>query len=47
MKHDGRHKSCELIEPFDMDVGSSENMTPVYAFVLGLEWQICGQKLLQ
>jgi hypothetical protein len=47
MKNDERHNSCEMIEPFDIDDGSLKNMTPEYAFVLGLKWQIFKQKLLQ
>ena len=34
-----------LIEPFDTDDGSLKDITPEYAFVLGVEWQLFRQRL--
>jgi len=34
-----------LVEPFDIDDGSLNTMTPEYAFALGVEWQLFRQRL--
>jgi hypothetical protein len=41
-----KNDEFELIEPFDLDDGSLEEVTPKYAFALGVEWSLFRQKLL-
>ena len=35
-----------LVEPFDVDDGSVEDLSGEYTFALGVEWQLFRQKLL-
>ena len=35
-----------MLEPFDLEDGSLKNVTPEYAFALGVEWHLFRQQLL-
>lgn len=36
-----------MLEPFDVEDGSLKNVTPEYAFALGVEWHLFRQQLLE
>jgi len=38
-------QTSRLIEPFDIDDGSLQGITPEYAFALGVEWTFFRQRL--
>ena len=44
MKEKGKG-SFELVEPFDMDDVSLSGLSPQFAFILGVEWQVFRQRL--
>jgi hypothetical protein len=38
-------ENSELVEPFDMDDVSLNGISPQFAFILGVEWQVFRQRL--